>query len=117
MCSGPCSASRATSPHRPTQSFTQEPGSTLHVGGVGKNRIGKPDATDMFGHTSTLNAKVKRREIRERRVAAPADALKRVAQSDARQPGAGLRAAGPSHPKKAAATLTTSDALFNEDEL
>ena len=37
----PCSASRATSPHRPTQSFTPEPGSTLHVGGVGNNRIGK----------------------------------------------------------------------------
>jgi hypothetical protein len=29
------------SPHRPTQSFTQEPGGTLHVGGVGKIRIGK----------------------------------------------------------------------------
>jgi hypothetical protein len=65
----------------------------------------------------TLNAKVKRKEIRERRVAAPADALKRVAQSDARQPRVGLRAAGPSHPKNAAATLTTSDALFNEGEL
>ena len=25
----------------PTQSFTPEPGSTLHVGGVGNNRIGK----------------------------------------------------------------------------
>ena len=37
----PCSASRATSPHPPTQSFTPEPGSTLHVGGVGNNRIGK----------------------------------------------------------------------------
>ena len=37
----PCSASRATSPHRPTQSFTPEPGSILHVGGVGNNRIGK----------------------------------------------------------------------------
>ena len=37
----PCSASRATSPHRPTQSFTPEPGSTLHVGGVCNNRIGK----------------------------------------------------------------------------
>ena len=39
-----CSASRATSPHRPTQSFTPEPGSTLHVGGVGNNRIGKPQS-------------------------------------------------------------------------
>ena len=28
----PCSASRATSPHRPTQSFTPEPGSTLQTG-------------------------------------------------------------------------------------
>ena len=40
----PCSASRATSPHLtylPTQSFTPEPGSILHVGGVGNNRIGK----------------------------------------------------------------------------
>ena len=41
----PCSASRATSPHRPTQSFTPEPGSTLHVGGVGNNRIGKVGST------------------------------------------------------------------------
>ena len=31
----------ATSPHRPTQSFTPEPGSILHVGGVGNNRIGE----------------------------------------------------------------------------
>ncbi len=37
----PRSASRATSPHRPTQSFIPEPGSILHVGGVGNNRIGK----------------------------------------------------------------------------
>ena len=41
----PCSASRATSPHRPTQSLTPEPGSTLHVGGVGNNRIGKEGST------------------------------------------------------------------------
>src|ERR1700686_2477863 len=36
-----CSASRAALPHRPMQSFTPVPGSTLHLGGVGKNRIGK----------------------------------------------------------------------------
>ena len=46
----PCSASRATSPHRPTQSFTPEPGSILHVGGVGNNRIGKlPSTSDTRG--------------------------------------------------------------------
>jgi hypothetical protein len=37
----PCSASRAALRHRPMQSFTPVPGSTLHLGGVGKNRIGK----------------------------------------------------------------------------
>src|ERR1700675_4614454 len=37
----PCSASRAALPHRPMQSFTPVPGSILHLGGVGKNRIGK----------------------------------------------------------------------------
>ena len=46
----PCSASRATSPHRPTQSFTPEPGSTLHVGGVGNNRIGEKSSKGVGAH-------------------------------------------------------------------
>ena len=31
------------------QSFTQEPGGTLHVGGVGKNRIGKEESMVQIG--------------------------------------------------------------------
>ena len=43
------------SPHRPTQSFTPEPGSTLHVGGVGNNGIGKVHA---FRRSGTMRAHV-----------------------------------------------------------
>ena len=37
----PCSGSWAALPHRLMQCFIPVPGSTLHLGGVGKNRIGK----------------------------------------------------------------------------
>src|ERR1700675_3914411 len=45
----PCSASRAALPHRPMQSFTPVPGSTLHLGGVGKKRIGKEGLINLLG--------------------------------------------------------------------
>ena len=64
----PCSASRATSPHRPTQSFTPEPGSTLHVGGVGNNRIGKEDQYGVNLKDMDVNALLELRGEVDRRL-------------------------------------------------
>jgi hypothetical protein len=62
-----CSASRAALPHRPMRSFTPVPGSTLHLGGVGKNRIGKqrtstctlPLSVQPNSASACLNAKMR----------------------------------------------------------